>query len=66
MSKNLNDSISSANSSTNDSQQSSPVPKIGDASIKQGSYGKVLIHKHSKLGQLKHIDEVFAVLKYLV
>jgi hypothetical protein len=40
--------------------------KFGDASIKQGSYGKVKIHKHSKLSQLKHIDEVFAAVCYLL
>ena len=34
--------------------------KIGNAALKQGSYGKVKIHKHSKLTQLYHIDEIFA------
>lgn len=37
-----------------------PVEKIGNASLKQGSYGKVKIHKHSKLSQLYHIDEIFS------
>jgi|LauGreDrversion4_2_1035121.scaffolds.fasta_scaffold1032205_2 hypothetical protein len=40
--------------------------KIGDTSIKQGSYGKVKIHKHSKLTQLMHIDEVFAAICFLL
>jgi hypothetical protein len=40
--------------------------KVGDASIKQGSYGKVKIHKHPKLSQLKHIDEVFAAVCFLL
>lgn len=36
-------------------------PKVtGDKSLKQGAYGKVTIHKHSKLDQLSRIDEVFA------
>ena len=35
---------------------------IGDEGSKQGSYGKVKIHKHSKLSQLSHIDEIFAAL----
>jgi len=39
--------------------------KDGDTSIKQGAYGKVKIHQHSKLSQLKRIDEVFAVIKFL-
>ena len=33
---------------------------LGDKGVKQGAYGKVKIHKHSKLSQLSHIDEVFA------
>lgn len=28
--------------------------------LKQGSYGKIMIHKHSKLTQLMHFDEIFA------
>jgi hypothetical protein len=40
--------------------------KIGDTSIKQGSYGKVKIHKHPKLSQLKHIDEVFAAVCFIL
>ena len=36
------------------------VSANGDQGIKQGSYGKVKIHKHSKLSQLSHIDEIFA------
>ena len=35
---------------------------VGDKSVKQGSYGKVKIHKHSKMSQLSHLDEVFAAL----
>ena len=34
--------------------------KQGNASLKQGAYGKVIIHEHSKLQQLMRIDEVFA------
>lgn len=33
---------------------------IGDEGLKQGAYGKVKIHKHSKLSQLARIDEIFA------
>lgn len=33
---------------------------VGNEAIKQGSYGKVKIHKHSKLSQLSHLDEIFA------
>jgi hypothetical protein len=40
--------------------------KVGDTSIKQGSYGKVKIHKHSKLSQIKHIVEVYAGICYLL
>ena len=36
------------------------VASGGNKAIKQGSYGKVKIHKHSKLSQLSHIDEIFA------
>lgn len=35
---------------------------VGDKSLKQGAYGKVQIHKHSKLDQLLRIDEIFAAL----
>ena len=34
--------------------------KIGNTGLKQGGYGKVKIHKHSKLEQLYHFDEIFA------
>ena len=34
--------------------------RSGDQSLKQGGYGKVTIHKHSKFDQLSRIDEVFA------
>lgn len=34
--------------------------KQGDAGAKQGAYGKIQVHKHSKLSQIAHIDEVFA------
>ena len=39
-----------------------PIASVrpGDHSLKQGGYGKVTIHKHSKLDQLSRIDEVFA------
>jgi farnesyl-diphosphate farnesyltransferase len=33
--------------------------------LKQGAYGKVPIHKHSKISQLLRIDEVFAGLRLL-
>jgi farnesyl-diphosphate farnesyltransferase len=39
-----------------------PKGVVGDQSLKQGSYGKVKIHKHSKLEQLYHFDEIFAAL----
>lgn len=32
----------------------------GNKGLKQGAYGKVKIHKHSKLSQLLHFDEIFA------
>ncbi len=35
---------------------------IGDQSLKQGAYGKVSIHKHSKMSQIAHIDEIFSAL----
>ena len=34
--------------------------KTGDVSLKQGAYGKVKIHAHSKLEQLMHFDEILA------
>jgi isopentenyl-diphosphate delta-isomerase len=34
----------------------------GDQSLKQGAYGKVKIHKHSKIDQILHFDEIFAAL----
>ena len=37
-----------------------PEERIGDQSLKQGGYGKVKIHKHSKLDQICRLDEVFA------
>jgi farnesyl-diphosphate farnesyltransferase len=37
----------------------------GEKGLKQGAYGKVKIHKHSKLGQLIRIDEVFAAINLL-
>lgn len=40
----------------------SDAAKVGNAALKQGSYGKVQIHKHSVLTQLSHVDEVFAAL----
>lgn len=41
---------------------SKSTKKIGDTSLKQGAYGKVKIHKHSKLEQISHIDEIFSAL----
>jgi farnesyl-diphosphate farnesyltransferase/isopentenyl-diphosphate delta-isomerase type 1 len=32
----------------------------GNKGLKQGAYGKVKIHKHSKLTQLYHFDEIFS------
>ncbi|KAL7486034.1 hypothetical protein ACHAW6_011633 [Cyclotella cf. meneghiniana] len=39
--------------------------KIGDTSKKQGAYGKLKIHKESKLKQLMHIDEVFSAISLI-
>jgi hypothetical protein len=42
-----------------------PLPAAargGDQGLKQGGYGKVQIHKHSKLDQIARVDEVFAAL----
>jgi farnesyl-diphosphate farnesyltransferase len=40
-------------------------PKIvGNTSLKQGAYGKVSIHKHSKLDQFSRLDEVWAALQF--
>jgi farnesyl-diphosphate farnesyltransferase len=36
--------------------------KEGNAALKQGSYGKVQIHKHGKFDQFSRVDEVFAAL----
>lgn len=36
----------------------------GDASKKQGAYGKIITHEHSKLEQFLRVDEVFAALWY--
>jgi len=35
---------------------------VGDASKKQGGYGKLKIHKESKLSQLSRLSEVFSAL----
>lgn len=35
----------------------------GNALVKQGSYGKVITHKHSKITQLLHFSEVIAALQ---
>mmetsp|Transcript_18418 Transcript_18418/g.65217 ORF Transcript_18418/g.65217 Transcript_18418/m.65217 type:complete len:763 (-) Transcript_18418:210-2498(-) len=40
------------------------APSVGDASKKQGAYGKVVTHKESVLSQLSHVDEVVAALRY--
>jgi len=34
--------------------------KTGDVGLKQGAYGKVKIHAHTKLEQLMHFDEILA------
>lgn len=41
-----------------------PTTSAGDASKKQGSYGKVKTHKEPLLQQLLHVDEVFAAIKF--
>jgi len=41
------------------------VATVGDASKKQGGYGKLKTHKESKLSQLSHIDEVWSALTLL-
>eukprot|EP00529_Nitzschia_sp_RCC80_P013975 CAMPEP_0113510930 /NCGR_PEP_ID=MMETSP0014_2-20120614/38408_1 /TAXON_ID=2857 /ORGANISM="Nitzschia sp." /LENGTH=745 /DNA_ID=CAMNT_0000406933 /DNA_START=17 /DNA_END=2251 /DNA_ORIENTATION=+ /assembly_acc=CAM_ASM_000159 len=41
------------------------APTEGDASKKQGAYGKLKTHKESKLKQISHIDEVFAAVYFL-
>mmetsp|Transcript_31223 Transcript_31223/g.52206 ORF Transcript_31223/g.52206 Transcript_31223/m.52206 type:complete len:773 (-) Transcript_31223:287-2605(-) len=38
------------------------VQKVGNAGLKQGAYGKVKIHKHSKFDQISRLDEIFAAL----
>uniref|UniRef100_A0A7S2PF74 Nudix hydrolase domain-containing protein n=1 Tax=Skeletonema marinoi TaxID=267567 RepID=A0A7S2PF74_9STRA len=38
---------------------------VGDASKKQGAYGKIKTHKESKLSQLMHIDEVCSAISLL-
>lgn len=42
-----------------------PAPANGDKGLKQGAYGKVKIHKHSKLGQIARIDEVFSAISLM-
>jgi isopentenyl-diphosphate delta-isomerase type 1 len=37
----------------------------GDAGSKQGAYGKVKIHKHSKLSQAMRVTEVFSAIKLM-
>jgi farnesyl-diphosphate farnesyltransferase len=44
-------------------------PKLtGNTTLKQGAYGKVSIHKHSKFDQFSRLDEVYAALyfKYIL
>lgn len=56
-------SNASANSSKNSGdarEASTSASLVGDKNLKQGAYGKVKIHKHSKIDQLMRIDEVFA------
>lgn len=33
---------------------------VGNTALKQGSYGKVAIHKHSLVDQLLRVDEISA------
>jgi farnesyl-diphosphate farnesyltransferase len=40
--------------------------KQGNSGSKQGAYGKVQTHKHSKLSQLAHFDEIFAAVWFKV
>lgn len=56
-------SDSTATSSANTSASIAVSSKDnGAAGLKQGGYGKIKIHGHSKLSQLMHIDEIFAAL----
>ena len=50
----------------NPSKSSSKAVAVGDASKKQGAYGKVKTHSHSKLEQLMRVDEVFAALRFKI
>lgn len=42
-----------------------PAPESNEKCLKQGGYGKVKIHKHSKWEQLSHVSEMFAALQVL-
>jgi farnesyl-diphosphate farnesyltransferase len=44
---------------------SAPASEAADKGLKQGAYGKVKIHKHSKLEQISHFGEIVAALKVL-
>jgi farnesyl-diphosphate farnesyltransferase len=37
-----------------------------DSGLKQGGYGKVKIHKHSKIGQIVRLDEVYSMLSMVM
>jgi len=41
------------------------VVSVGDTTKKQGGYGKLKIHKESKLSQFSHIDEVWSAITLL-
>ena len=43
---------------------SGPAASAADKGKKQGAYGKVITHKHSKIDQLLHFDEVFAAVYF--
>ncbi|CAM9191606.1 unnamed protein product, partial [Ectocarpus fasciculatus] len=57
--------IKPAASTPSRESDSTEVAKSGDKGLKQGGYGKVKIHKHSKLDQLCHFSEIIAALKVL-
>lgn len=56
---NTNESKIAANNKGID-KNTSHTETIGNVALKQGAYGKVKIHKHSKLSQIYHFDEIFA------
>jgi len=52
-------------SSNEEKKEEAHEVTVGDKSKKQGAYGKVIIHKESKLSQLMRIDEVWAAISLL-